>query len=105
MPAQREHAALGARVGAGQVLGDDDLAGIQQKVSYLAGLGVTAIPRSVAEQPGEPIVLRPFGPEPITWPVSLVWRSTRRQPPAAKAFLSMALAAAAEREPAVREAA
>ena len=42
-------------------------------------------------------MLRPFGPEPITWPVSLVWRATRRQPPAAKAFLALALAAAADR--------
>ena len=58
------------------------------------GLGVAVLPRSVAEQPGEPLVLRPFGPEPITWPVSLVWRATRRQPPAAKAFLALALAAA-----------
>src|SRR3954447_1500363 len=69
------------------------------------GLAATAIRRRPAEPRGEPIVLRPFGPEPITWPVSLVWRSTRRQPPAARAFLSMALAAGAAREPAVREAA
>jgi DNA-binding transcriptional LysR family regulator len=65
------------------------------------GLGVAVLPRSVAEQPGEPIVLRPFGPEPITWPVSLVWRATRRQPPAAKAFLALALEAADARGGAV----
>ena len=58
------------------------------------GLGVAVLPRSVAEQEGAPIVLRPFGPEPITWPVALVWRATRRQPPAAKAFLALALARA-----------
>ena len=58
------------------------------------GLGVAVLPRSVAEHEGAPIALRPFRPEPITWPVSLVWRAGRRQPPAAKAFLTMALAAA-----------
>lgn len=56
------------------------------------GLGVAVLPRSVAEERGAPIVLRPFGPEPLTWPVALVWRATRRQPPAAKAFLALALA-------------
>jgi DNA-binding transcriptional LysR family regulator len=60
------------------------------------GLGVTVIPRSVAEEPGPPIVLRPFRPEPITWPIALVWRADRRQPPAAKAFLALALAKAEE---------
>ncbi len=40
-------------------------------------------------------------PEPFTWPVALVWRATRRQPPAAKAFLALAIACA-EQEPAVR---
>jgi DNA-binding transcriptional LysR family regulator len=55
------------------------------------GLGVAVLPRSVAEQDGPPIVLRPFRPEPITWPIALVWRATRRQPPAAKAFLALAL--------------
>ena len=34
---------------------------------------------------------RPIGPEPLTWPVALVWRAARRQPPAAKAFLALAL--------------
>jgi DNA-binding transcriptional LysR family regulator len=58
------------------------------------GLGVAVLPRSVAEQDGPPIVLRPFRPEPITWPVALVWRASRRQPPAAKAFLALALARA-----------
>ena len=58
------------------------------------GLWVAVLPRSVAEQDGPPIALRPFRPEPITWPVALVWRATRRQPPAAKAFLKLALARA-----------
>jgi DNA-binding transcriptional LysR family regulator len=58
------------------------------------GLGVAVLPRSVAEQDGAPIAIRPFRPEPITWPVSLVWRASRRQPPAVKAFLALALARA-----------
>jgi DNA-binding transcriptional LysR family regulator len=59
------------------------------------GLGVAMLPRSIAEQPGPPIALTPFGPEPLTWPTALVWRATRRQPPAAKAFLQLAIARAA----------
>jgi DNA-binding transcriptional LysR family regulator len=55
------------------------------------GLGVAVMPRSIAELDGPPVVLRPFRPEPITWPVALVWRADRRQPPAAAAFLAMAL--------------
>jgi DNA-binding transcriptional LysR family regulator len=58
------------------------------------GLGVAVLPRTVAELDGPPIALRPFRPEPITWPVSLVWRASRRQPPAVKAFLALALARA-----------
>jgi DNA-binding transcriptional LysR family regulator len=42
------------------------------------GLGVAVFPRSVAEQPGPPIELRPIGPERLTWPVALVWRAARR---------------------------
>jgi DNA-binding transcriptional LysR family regulator len=55
------------------------------------GLGVAVMPRSIAELDGPPVVLRPFRPDPVTWPVALVWRADRRQPPAAKAFLAMAL--------------
>jgi DNA-binding transcriptional LysR family regulator len=55
------------------------------------GFGVTVIPRSVAEQPGPPIELRPIGPERLTWPVALIWRAARRQTPAGKAFLKVAL--------------
>jgi DNA-binding transcriptional LysR family regulator len=65
------------------------------------GMGVAVIPRSAAEEPGPPIELRPIGPEPFTWPVALVWRARRRQPPAAKAFLALAIAWADE-APAVR---
>jgi len=61
------------------------------------GMGVAVIPRSAAEEPGPPIELRPLrpiGPQPFTWPVALVWRARRRQPPAAKAFLALAIARA-----------
>jgi DNA-binding transcriptional LysR family regulator len=60
------------------------------------GLGVTVIPRSAAEEDGPAIVWRPLGPERLTWPVALIWRASRRQPPAAKAFLSLALKRAEE---------
>ena len=46
------------------------------------GLGVAVIPRSVAEEPGPPIELRPIGAARLTWPVALVWRAARRQTPA-----------------------
>jgi DNA-binding transcriptional LysR family regulator len=62
------------------------------------GLGVTVIPRSVAEQPGPPIELRPIGPERLTWPIALVWRVTRRQAPAGKAFIAVALKYATDAE-------
>jgi DNA-binding transcriptional LysR family regulator len=55
------------------------------------GLGVAVMPRSVAEEPGPPIELRPIGPERLTWPVALIWRAARRQTPAGKAFLKVAL--------------
>ncbi len=62
------------------------------------GLGIAVIPRSVADQPGPPIELRPIGPERLTWPIALVWRAARRQTPAGKAFLKVALAHAARTE-------
>jgi DNA-binding transcriptional LysR family regulator len=69
------------------------------------GLGIAVIPRSVAEQPGPPIELRPIGPERLTWPVALVWRAARRHTPAGKAFLKVALAYAERTErPALRAA-
>src|SRR4029079_14540631 len=55
------------------------------------GLGVAVLTRSVAEQPGPPIELRPIGPDRLTWPIALVWRAARRQTPAGKAFLKVAL--------------
>jgi len=65
------------------------------------GMGIAVMPRSAAEEPGPAIALRPIGPEPFTWPVALVWRADRRQPPAAKTFLALAIARA-ETGPAVR---
>ena len=62
------------------------------------GLGVAVLPRSVAAEPGPPIELRPIGPERLTWPVALVWRAARRQSPAGKAFLQVALANAERTE-------
>jgi DNA-binding transcriptional LysR family regulator len=62
------------------------------------GLGIAVLPRSVAEQPGPPIELRPIAPERLTWPVALVWRAARRQTPAGKAFLKVALAYAERME-------
>jgi DNA-binding transcriptional LysR family regulator len=58
------------------------------------GLGVAVLPRSVAELPGPPVELRPIGPERLTWPIALVWRAARRQSPAGKAFLQVALESA-----------
>jgi DNA-binding transcriptional LysR family regulator len=55
------------------------------------GLGLAVMPRSVAEEPGPPIELRPFAPERLTWPVALVWRAARRQSAAGNAFLKVAL--------------
>src|SRR3954466_12622200 len=66
-----------------------EMAAVRALVSK--GLGLAVIPRSVAEQEGPPIALRPIGPERFTWPVALVWRAARRQPAAAKAFLAVAL--------------
>ena len=66
-----------------------EMAAVRALVSK--GLGVAVIPRSVAEEPGPAIALRPIGPEDFTWPVALIWRAARRQPAAAKAFLGVAL--------------
>jgi DNA-binding transcriptional LysR family regulator len=66
-----------------------EMAAVRALVSK--GLGIAVIPRSVAEQEGPPIALRPIGPDRFTWPVALVWRAARRQPAAAKAFLGVAL--------------
>jgi len=58
------------------------------------GLGVAVLPQSIVAEEGPPIVGVPIGPNPLTWPVAIVWRAARRQPPAAKAFLGLTLEAA-----------
>jgi DNA-binding transcriptional LysR family regulator len=69
------------------------------------GLGVAVLPRSVAEEPGPPIELRPVGPDRLTWPIALVWRAARRHTPAGKAFLKVALEYAERTQPVVLQAA
>jgi DNA-binding transcriptional LysR family regulator len=63
------------------------------------GLGVAVMPRSIGDQPGPPIEMRSFGPERLTWPVALIWRVARRQTPAGKAFIKVALEYAERAEP------
>src|ERR671930_91627 len=58
------------------------------------GLGIAVMPRTIAEQPGPPIELRPIAPERLTWPVALVWRAGRRQTPAGKGVRHVPPAAA-----------
>ncbi len=59
------------------------------------GLGVAVLPRSIAEEAGPPVVWARIeqadGSELLTWPVALIWRATRKHPPAVKAFLALAL--------------
>jgi DNA-binding transcriptional LysR family regulator len=69
-----------------------EMAAVRALASH--GLGVAVLPQSIIAQEGPPIVGVPVGPEPLTWPVSIVWRGRRRQPPAAKAFLALTLEAA-----------
>ncbi|HWV86902.1 MAG TPA: LysR substrate-binding domain-containing protein, partial [Capillimicrobium sp.] len=59
------------------------------------------MPQSIVAEEGPPVVGIPIGPDPLTWPVAIVWRARRRQPPAAKAFLALTLEATADgrREP------
>jgi DNA-binding transcriptional LysR family regulator len=68
------------------------------------GLGIAVMPRSHVEAAGPHVAWRPVGPSPLTWPVALVWRAGRRQPPASKAFLALALEADAAPRRALRAA-
>jgi DNA-binding transcriptional LysR family regulator len=52
------------------------------------GLGVTVLPRSVAQSDGPKIGILPFLPGPLTRTVSLTWREGEPFPPAASAFLA-----------------
>lgn len=55
-------------------------------------LGVTILPRSVAEQPGPEIHLLEIAPVPPTRTLALLWRSDRRLAPAPERFRHFALA-------------
>ena len=50
------------------------------------GLGVSVVPRAVAEAARETVRLVPLDP-PVGRTVALVWRAARHQPPAARAFI------------------
>jgi LysR family transcriptional activator of glutamate synthase operon len=50
------------------------------------GLGVSILPRSFLDRPGEEVAVLSVAPR-LTRPLSLVWRKMRRQSPAAEAFL------------------
>jgi DNA-binding transcriptional LysR family regulator len=69
-----------------------EMAAVRALASH--GLGVAVLPQSIVAQEGPPIVGIPVGPKPLNWPVAIVWRGRRRQPPAAKAFLGLTLEAA-----------
>jgi DNA-binding transcriptional LysR family regulator len=51
------------------------------------GLGVSILPRSWLDRPGEDVAILHADPK-ITRPLSLIWRTARRQSPAAEAFLA-----------------
>jgi DNA-binding transcriptional LysR family regulator len=53
------------------------------------GLGVAVLPRGYLEREGPPVATVAIRPR-IEIPVSLIWRSERRRPPAAEAFLRYA---------------
>jgi DNA-binding transcriptional LysR family regulator len=73
-----------------------EMAAVRALASH--GLGVAVLPQSIVAQEGPPIVGLPIGPKPLTWPVAIVWRGRRRQPPAAKAFLALTLEAASDQQ-------
>lgn len=50
------------------------------------GLGVSVVPRALAEREREAVRLVPLDP-PVGRTVALVWRADRHQPPAARAFI------------------
>jgi len=71
-----------------------EMAAVRALASH--GLGVAVLPQSIVAEEGPPIVGVPVGPQPLTWPVAIVWRGRRRQPPAAKAFLALTLEAVSD---------
>jgi DNA-binding transcriptional LysR family regulator len=52
------------------------------------GLGVSILPRSYLDRPGEDVAMLSIGPEPLTRPLSLIWRAALSRSPAAEAFLA-----------------
>jgi LysR family transcriptional activator of glutamate synthase operon len=55
------------------------------------GLGVAILPRSDAEGPGADVVVAPLVEPSLRRDITLAWREGRRHPPAAAAFLDLAL--------------
>jgi DNA-binding transcriptional LysR family regulator len=54
------------------------------------GLGIALLPHSYLRRAGPPVAIVPLLPG-VSLPVSLLWRTDRRRPPAAQAFLDHAL--------------
>jgi DNA-binding transcriptional LysR family regulator len=62
------------------------------------GFGLAVIPRSVAELPGPPLLIRPLRPA-IRLAVVLLWRRRRSSSPAARAFINHVAEAAGLEQP------
>jgi LysR family transcriptional regulator, transcription activator of glutamate synthase operon len=65
----------------------NDLALVRSLVAR--GIGLAILPRTFAELPGPPVVLRPLSP-PLSMAVALWWRRGRHLSPAARAFVEFA---------------
>jgi LysR family transcriptional activator of glutamate synthase operon len=65
----------------------NDLALVRSLVAR--GIGLAILPRTFAELPGPPVVLRPLSP-PLRMAVALWWRRGRHLSPAARAFVDFA---------------
>jgi DNA-binding transcriptional LysR family regulator len=65
----------------------NDLALVRALVAQ--GIGLAILPRTFAELPGPPVVLRPLSP-PLEMAVALWWRRGRHLSPAARAFVDFA---------------
>lgn len=67
------------------VFESDELVSVRELVAR--SLGVSIVPRSTVDADGPQVAVIRVGPPPLRRPLTLVWR-TRRQPPAASAFLN-----------------
>ncbi|HWE33101.1 MAG TPA: LysR substrate-binding domain-containing protein [Solirubrobacteraceae bacterium] len=65
----------------------NDLALVRSLVAQ--GIGLAILPRTFAELPGPPVVVRPLGPS-LRMAVALWWRRGRHLSPAARAFVEFA---------------